>query len=78
MPVPYPNQDISAKDDNGQASTGFKDSSGIFRAVSEADPLPTVASPGTATPTTLISKISRFIGWAMYNATPTTRTEGQA
>lgn len=78
MPVPYPNQDISAKDDNGQASTGFKDSSGIFRAVSEIDALPTVSSPGTATPTSLISKISRFIGWAMFNATPSTRTEWQA
>ncbi len=46
--------------------------------VDENNPLPTVSSPGTATPTTLISKISRFIGWAMFNATPTTRTEGQA
>lgn len=64
MPVPYPNQDISAKDDNGQASIGYKDSSGVFRAVSEIDALPTVASPGTATPTSLISKISRFIGRA--------------
>ena len=78
MPVPYPNQDISAKDDNGQTSIGYKDSSGIFRAVSEIDTLPTVSSPGTATPTSLISKISRFIGWAMFDATPTTRTDWQA
>lgn len=78
MPVPYPNNDISAKDDNGNYSIGYKDASGVFRAVSEIDALPTVASPGTATPTSLISKISRFIGWAMFNATPTTRTEGQA
>jgi len=78
MPVPYPNTDISARDDNGSSSIGFKDSSGVFRAVSEIDALPIVASPGTATPTSLISKISRFIGWAMYNAVPTTRTEWQA
>lgn len=49
-----------------------------FEPISSNNPLQTVSSPGTATPTTLISKISRFIGWAMYNATPTTRTEGQA
>ena len=46
--------------------------------ISEAYPLPTVSSPGTATPTSLISNISRFIGWSMFNATPTTRTDGQA
>lgn len=49
-----------------------------FEPISSNNPLQTVASPGTATPTSLISKISRFIGWAMYNATPTTRTEWQA
>lgn len=49
-----------------------------FEAIWPNNPLQTVSSPGTATPTTLISKISRFIGWAMYNATPTTRTEWQA
>lgn len=78
MPISYPNQDISAVDDNGNRSIGYKDPSGIFRAVSETDPLPTVSSPGTATPTSLISKISRFIGWSMFNATPSTRTEWQA
>ena len=46
--------------------------------ISEAYPLPTVSSPGTATPTSLISNISRFIGWSMFNATPSTRTEWQA
>lgn len=49
-----------------------------FEPISSNNPLQTVASPGTATPTSLISKISRFIGWAMFNATPTTRTEWQA
>lgn len=49
-----------------------------FEAIWPNNPLETVASPGTATPTTLISKISRFIGWAMFNATPSTRTEWQA
>lgn len=49
-----------------------------FEAIWPNNPLQTVASPGTATPTTLISKISRFIGWAMFNATPSTRTEWQA
>jgi hypothetical protein len=49
-----------------------------FEAIWPNNPLQTVASPGTATPTTLISNISRFIGWAMFNATPTTRTEWQA
>lgn len=49
-----------------------------FQPISSNNPLQTVASPGTATPTSLISKISRFIGWAMFNATPTTRTEWQA
>lgn len=49
-----------------------------FQPISSNNPLQTVASPWTATPTSLISKISRFIGWAMFNATPTTRTEWQA
>lgn len=48
MPVPYPRQDIAAVDDNGNRSTGFKDSSGVFRAVSETDPLPTVSSDAVA------------------------------
>ncbi len=40
MPVPYPNQDISAKDDNGNYSIGYKDRDGKFRAVSDSDGLP--------------------------------------
>ena len=46
--------------------------------ISETYPLPVVASPGTATPTSDTSMLSRFIGWAMYHITPTTRTDGQA
>ena len=46
--------------------------------ISEAYPLPTVASPGTATPTSDTSMLSRFIGWAMYHITPSTRTDWQA
>lgn len=40
MPIPYPRPDISARDDNGSSSIGFKDSSGLFRSVSATDPLP--------------------------------------
>lgn len=46
--------------------------------ISETYPLPTVSSPGTATPTSDTSMLSRFIGWAMYHITPSTRTDGQA
>ena len=49
-----------------------------FESIWPNNPLQTVSSPGTATPTSLISEISRSIGWAMFNTTPTTRTEWQA
>lgn len=40
MPIPYPRTDISARDDNGSESIGFKDANGIFKSVSLQDPLP--------------------------------------
>lgn len=40
MPIPYPRQDISARDDNGSESIGYKDENGLFRSVSLQDPLP--------------------------------------
>lgn len=40
MPISYPNQDISAVDDNGNRSIGYKDADGKFRAVSSTDPIP--------------------------------------
>ena len=79
MKVSYKEKAFSSRDENWISSLLVKDSiTWDTVSVSDADPLPTVASPGTATPTSLISKFSRFIGWAMFNATPSTRTEWQA
>lgn len=44
MPISYPRQDIASVDDNLNPSMGFKDSSGLFRAVSATDPLPTAGN----------------------------------
>ena len=56
MPIPYPRQDISARDDNGSESIGYKDENGLFRAVSATDPLPTaIINPVTGEPATTAS-----------------------
>ena len=78
MKVSYIEKYLSSKDANWVNSIWAKDASWDFVAVSPADPLPTVSSPWSQTPTSSTSAISRFIAWALYNATPTTRTEWQA
>lgn len=78
MKVSYIEKYLSSKDANWVNSIWAKDASWDFVAVSPTDPLPTVSSPWSQTPTSSTSVISRFIAWAMFNATPTTRTEWQA
>lgn len=83
MPVPYPNQDISAKDDNSNYSIGYKDKDGKFRAVSDSDGLPIKGSVSennvpTITQTSVVTDIVDIVTqWAGDIVTIEGDTNGQ-